>query len=293
MKKKKKIAFLHFQKTGGISIDNFIFSYCSMNNINFDRISMKGINSSEKSTKEDGIESDQSKSDYGRFFYISNHFSGEQFRDISEEFFKFTVIRDPYQRFKSHCLFLIAKKKVRDLDGALSICDAILAQYSDHYVRTIGACVQKNMNSCHLFQNALSYFDIICTLDGLDSVYSSIFSRYKDAIILSPKENSTLEKAKKYFSSFVDEKFHVKLIDRNQNDLRFYKLMRNYETDRVEANLPIGKKRLVVVPPIKRNFNSRTSIFIPRFVEIDAIDAQNLSLATFFKSVPVKQGISS
>ncbi|WP_420566134.1 sulfotransferase family 2 domain-containing protein [Thalassobaculum sp.] len=269
---KSKIAFLHIPKTGGRQVDNIIMAAREASGDVRSNFFVKYLNR-ERLCNDNLFPhiSDGEFSDFiDQFSYISQHFTGKQFSLVGDEFFKVSLVREPYGRFRSHFLQYIFSNDIDYSDEAElnRAVEYLIEEHSNIFVETYSQFCRHDSSESGVGSIISSGFDFLCTVSYMDQMISSALGSQCDFYILSKNEHFSSSNNKIFAKRFLQKWMDI-FIEKNQLDIKFYKFVLENDMRRQKKMRKRNLKRQIIVPPVKYYARARSVYLKPRPFSVD------------------------
>ena len=266
----KILHHIHLPKCGGTTIDH-IFQKFAFNNpqLNFLRIKTK------KNFPSDNENLKKILNNTNTRFYVSGHLQENYLDSITSDIFKFSVIRDPYQRLVSHYKFHLFKHEL--IPENFSMKDYIYQEYKlnrdNLLIRTFSNNLQskividdaiinianKNLMKIHLLtniENWNTFVNILISIFDLPNVAYTRYQEHKYSFSYFPS-NYDMDLIKE--AVFFDNEIYKKIFSENNI---FYKDKNNLDLKRKEKN------KYLIVSPLLYNANNNYLYYEKEFKKI-------------------------
>ncbi len=188
---KQKFIFIHIPKTGGDSVED-----CLDLNRNNDLFGFEDSNGNRYSIK-DGLNLQEKK----RLICLQ-HLTALQIKkkidkNIWEDYYKFTFIRNPWDKIVSHYFYIIQKRK--DLQKILKINKK--NTFRD-YVYIIGKTKRVSQQKNYIFDDQnKNIIDFVGRFENLEKDFQKVCDKIKVKAVLKKTNISTHKNYKEYYTS--------------------------------------------------------------------------------------------
>ena len=266
MGKKSKIAFLHIPKTGGRQVDNIVMAAKELSGSSRKEFFVKYLNRNFDNNQFYSVsyldDLDDLSKYFDRFSYLSQHFTGRQFQSVSDDFFKISLVRDPYARFRSHFVQHVFSQKidVNDYKRLNGVAEYLIENYSNIFSKTYSEFCDIELNLEVIVENIYQKFDFVCSISYMDHMISRILNSNHEYHILSKNEHFTNTNNKNFAKRFLNNWIDV-FMEKNELDMKVYRRI-SYIDSKRDGKL---KKKIfnqqIIVPPVKY-FARPTDIYL-------------------------------
>lgn len=286
-RRKSRWAFLHVPKTAGTMIDYVFSGYLVAHGHSVDAMLVKGLNrdaSLKVIAPADFLVCDRNgfraALDRGDYAFVSQHVQGDVITAIGDDYLRFTVLREPYERFASDFTFRLQRSGKRHWNERelAQVAQSLLAKRRNIYCRTFAwdvPCDESRVMDIIACLGAR--LDCIFVHEDLDTALTVLLNQIEPAAVwVGGKYNDTralLQRAP--IDAFLDREVRSTFVRENACDCLVYK----YFCEKNAAlRADIGSReadRAFLAPPT--NFFARdgaTGVLIPRIDDVATISGR-------------------
>ena len=287
VKQKPRWAFLHVPKTAGTMIDHVFTGYLLAHGHEVSTMLVKGINRDpglRKVAPADFLACDRSELratlDRRQFAYVSQHLHGDAIRAFGADYLRFTVLRDPYDRFASEFMFRLQRSRRPGwTENELKrLAHALLEERRNIYCRTFAWDVPHD--EAHLptiVDQVNERLDCVFVQEDLKTALTVLLNQFAPAAVwVTSTYNDTRGSPQRdAMDAFLDREVRSVFVDENACDRLLYEHFCRQNTALSNELGPREAEQVFLAPPA--NFmpagNGTVGVLTPRIGAAEAIAA--------------------